>query len=91
MELDIHYVGLASGFLGGILLSYEAFAYLRTGTQTLARMEQREEKGYAVYSPPEEEIEREFKEIYVPRVRRRKFIDAIGFVLIVIGFLLELL
>jgi hypothetical protein len=54
-------------------------------------MEQREEKGYAVYSPPKEEIEREFNEIYVPRVRRRKCVDAIGFFLIATGFLLELL
>jgi hypothetical protein len=54
-------------------------------------MEQREEKGYALYSPSKEEIEREFKEIYLPRVRRRKFINTIGFLLIAIGFLLELL
>jgi hypothetical protein len=87
--LNIHTLGLFCGFVGG-LLSIEAIVYLRTSTDALARMEQRMERGYGVYAPSRKEIEREFKEVYVPRVRRRKYVDAFGFLLIAAGFLLEL-
>jgi len=88
--LDVHAVGLFCGFVGGLLLSYEAFSYLRTNTYTLAVQEQRVGRGYMVWAPPEDEIKREIKELYVPRVRRRKYVDAIGFSLIAVGFFLEL-
>ena len=88
--LDVHAVGLFCGFVGGLLLSYEAFSYLRTNTYTLAVQEQRVDRGYMVWAPPEDEIKREIRELYVPRVRRRKYVDAIGFSLIAAGFFLEL-
>lgn len=89
-KLELHIVGSLCGFAGALLLSVEAIAYLRTGTDSLARMEQRVERGYAVLAPSKEEIEQEFKEIYVPRVRRRKYVDALGFFLIAVSFLLGL-
>jgi hypothetical protein len=87
--LGLHSVGLLCGFLGGLLLSYEAFAYLHTKTYALARSEQRIERGYGTFAPSEEEMEKEIRETYVPRVRRRKYVEAVGFALIAIGFLFE--
>jgi len=89
--LDIHTLGLFCGFVGGLLLSYEAFVYLRTDMYTLAKSEQRVEQGYAAYAPSEHELEQKIREHLIPRVKRRKFLDAIGFALITMGFLFELL
>ncbi len=60
-------------------------------TYTLAKLEQRLEHGYAVYSPSEAEINRELKAHFIPRVRSRKILDVTGFTLITLGFLLELI
>jgi hypothetical protein len=65
--------------------------YLRADTYALARLQQRIDHGYAVLAPSENEMEREMKEMYVPRVRHQKYVDVVAFTLIAIGFLLELL
>ena len=88
--LDIHTFGLVCGFIGGLLLTYEAFAYLRTNTYALAEQKQRSEHGYGTYAPSRDEMKQEIKECYIPHVRYHKYVDAIGFTLISVGFFLEL-